>query len=123
MNRPLLITSAIVLVGSYVPMTAVAYTSDRPSDQSNLYYPVVGPWMDLGDRGCDVRACSNEGLNKALLIASGIGQGIGAIGVVASFFVPNKVTHSWYLIGDSRLHGGPTSVGIGGYGLGASGAF
>ena len=30
-NRPLLITSSIVLVASYVPMAAIAYTSDRPS--------------------------------------------------------------------------------------------
>jgi hypothetical protein len=122
-NRPLLVTSSILLVGSYVPMAAIAFTSDRPADQTNLYYPVVGPWLNLGDRQCDIRACNNEGLNKALLIVDGIGQGLGAIGVVASFFLPGKTTRHWYLIGDDRVHAGPSRVGMGGYGLGAAGTF
>lgn len=122
-NRPLLVTSSILLVGAYVPMAAVAFTSDRPADQTNLYYPVVGPWMNLADRQCDIRACNNETLNKFLLIADGIGQGIGAIGVVTSFFLPGKTTRHWYLIGDDRTHLGPTRLGLGGYGLGAAGTF
>jgi len=121
-NRPLLVTSAILLVGSYVPMAAVAYTSDRPADQTNLYYPVVGPWMNLADRQCDIRACNNEGLNKAMLILDGVGQGLGALGVVTSFFLPNKATANWYLIGDEKTHAGPTRVGTG-YGFGAAGHF
>jgi hypothetical protein len=122
-NRPLLVTSAIVLVGAYVPMAAVAYTSDRPSDQTNLYYPIVGPWMNLADRQCDVRACENEGLNKAMLVVDGVAQGIGALGVVASFFLPGKATRHWFLIGDSTLRVAPSKVGVGGYGLGAVGTF
>jgi hypothetical protein len=122
-NRPLLVTSAIILVGSYVPATIAAYTSERNADQTNLYYPIVGPWMNLADRQCDIQPCTNEGLNKALLVASGIGQGLGAIGVVASLFLPGKTTRHWYLIGDDRVHAGPTQVGRTGYGLGATGAF
>ncbi len=122
-NRPLLITSAIVLVASYVPMASVAYTSERPADQTNLYYPVVGPWMNLADRQCDLRSCNNETLNKVLLVADGIGQGLGAIGVVSSFFLPGKTTRHWYLIGDERVHAGPTRVGVAGYGFGATGMF
>lgn len=121
-NRPLLVTGGILLVGSYVPMAAIAYTSDRPADQTNLYYPVVGPWMNLADRQCDIRSCNNEGLNKALLIADGIGQGLGALAVVTSFFLPNSKTKNWYLIGDDKTHAGPTRVGTG-YGLGAAGHF
>lgn len=113
-NRPLLITSSIILVASYVPMASIAYTSDRPADQTNLYYPIVGPWMNLADRQCDVRPCNNETLNKVLLVADGIGQGLGAIGVVTSFFLPGKTTRNWYLIGGDRVHVGPTRVGLAG---------
>jgi hypothetical protein len=122
-NRPLLITSSILLVGSYVPAASVAFTSDRPADQTNLYYPIVGPWLNLADRQCDIRPCSNETLTQVLLVADGIGQGLGAIGVVSSFFLPGKTTRHWYLIGDDRVHAGPSRVGLAGYGLGATGTF
>jgi hypothetical protein len=122
-NRPLLVTSSLVLVASYVPMASIAYTSDHPADQKNLYYPIVGPWMNLADRQCGQNACANEALTNALLVADGIGQGLGALGVVTSFFLPNKATRNWYLIGDERVHAGPTRVAGGGYGFGASGKF
>lgn len=123
-NRPLLITSTLVLVGSYVPATVVAFTSDRPSDQTNLYYPVVGPWLDLANRDCSNRPCPDgDALGKVLLIADGIGQGLGALGVVTSFFLPNKVTRNWYLVGGEKFHAAPTHIGTGGYGLSAAGSF
>lgn len=122
-NRPLLITSSILLVGSYVPAASVAFTSDRPADQTNLYYPIVGPWMNLADRQCDVRSCNNETLNNVLLVADGIGQGLGALGVVSSLFLPGKTTRNWYLVGDDRVHAGPSRVGVAGYGIGAVGTF
>lgn len=123
-NRPLLITSTLVLVGSYVPAAIIAFTSDRPSDQTNLYYPVVGPWLDLANRDCSNRPCPDgDALGKVLLIADGIGQGLGALGVVTSFFLPNKVTRNWYLIGGDKFHAAPTHIGTGGYGLSAAGSF
>ncbi len=122
-NRPLLLTSTLVLAAAYVPVVAVAYTSDRQADQKNLYYPIVGPWMNLADRQCDVRPCNNEGVNKTLLILDGVGQGVGAIGVVASFFLPGKTTRHWYLVGNERVHAGPSPVGTYGYGVGAAGQF
>ncbi len=122
-NKPLLIASSFVLVAAYVPMASIAYTSDRPADRDNLYYPVVGPWMDLNDRGCDARPCSHETWNKVLLVADGVAQGIGVIGLVTSFIVPGKTTHHWYLVGDDSVHAGPTRVGVAGYGFGAAGTF
>jgi hypothetical protein len=121
-NRPLLITSAIVLVGAYVPMAAVAFTSDRSSDQTNLYYPVVGPWMNLASR-CDTNVCNDDTVNKVLLVADGIGQGLGAVGLVASFFVAGKTTRHWYLIGNNEVHAAPGRVGLSGYGFSAAGTF
>lgn len=112
----------MVLGGSYAASAIVAGTSDRPEDDK-LYYPVVGPWMDLADRDCSARPCDNKTLDTALLIAAGVGQGLGALAVVTSLFVPEKVTRNWYLIGNSEWRVTPANVGRDGYGLGASGRF
>ena len=122
-NKPLLITSSVVLVAGYVPVAVVGATSDRPSDQDNLFYPVVGPWMNLADRGCETRSCSNETLNTAGLIASGVGQGLGALGMLLSLALPGETTRNWFLVGNDRINAGPTQVGALGYGLGAAGTF
>jgi hypothetical protein len=123
-NRPLLLTSTILLVGTYLPVAIVGMTSDRSRDQTNLFIPVVGPWLNYANRECDVKACTHETANKTLLVLDGIGQGIGALGIVTSFFLPNKTTRHWYLIGSERsVIAAPARVGIAGYGLGAVGRF
>lgn len=122
-NRPLLITSAVLLGGTYGASAIVAWTSSRDTDQKNLYIPVAGPWMNLADRQCDARPCNNEGLNKGLLIADGVAQGLGALGVVTSFFIPETTTKNWYLIGNSHVQATPMRVGVAGYGVGAVGSF
>jgi hypothetical protein len=122
-NKPLLITGAAVLVAGYVPLVVVSQTSDRPGDQTNLLYPVVGPWMNLNDRGCDERACGDESLNKGLLIAGGVAQGVGALAVLLSLVLPGETTQNWYLIGKSKTQVTPMYVGNSTYGLGALGTF
>lgn len=97
-NRPLLITGLVFLGGAYGASAIVAGTSNRPEDEK-LYYPVVGPWMDLNDRDCRLNPCDNKTLNNALLVGSGIVQGLGALSLVLSIIVPEKTTRSWYLIG------------------------
>jgi len=124
-NRPLLTTGAVILGGTYAASAIDAAASGRPEDHKYLYYPVVGPWMDLANRNCGATPCgngSNETLNKALLIADGIGQGIGLVGMVASLFIPETTTRHWVLIGNDKVQAGPTMVGTG-YGLGAVGRF
>jgi hypothetical protein len=101
-NRPLLITGAVLLGGSYGASAIVAATSNRAADDK-LYYPVVGPWMDLNRRNCNVEACPNKTLDRVLLIGDGIVQGVGALGVLLSLVIPERITHRWYLIGDGRL--------------------
>ncbi len=101
-NRPLLITGAVLLAGSYGASAIIAATSNRTAD-NRLYYPVVGPWMDLNRRGCDVNACSNKTLDRVLLIGDGIVQGVGALGVLLSLVVPEKTTQHWYLIGNEKF--------------------
>jgi hypothetical protein len=120
-NRPLLITGLVLLGGTYGASAIVAGTSNRPEDEK-LFYPVVGPWMDLYDRDCNLNPCSNKTLNQALLVGDGIVQGLGALGLVLSFIVPEKTTRSWYLIGSDTWRLTP-QVGRYMTGLGAVGRF
>jgi hypothetical protein len=101
-NRPLLTTGLVVLGGTYAASAIVAGTSDREADQK-LYYPVVGPWLDLNDRGCDELSCSDDTLPRVLLVGDGVLQGVGALGVLLSLVVPETTTKEWYLIGNRDL--------------------
>ena len=122
-NRPLLITSAVLFAGTWGTSIGFAYGSERNEDQKYLYYPVAGPWLDLGNRTCEARPCTNEDLNKALLIADGIGQGLGMLGIITSLFLPEKSTRRWLIGNEERgVMGVPMRVGTG-YGLGAVGRF
>jgi hypothetical protein len=124
LNRPLFFTGLTLFGGAYAASTIVAATNDRPSDDK-LYYPVVGPWMDLADRGCSTRGCaSGEGINTALLVTSGVAQGIGALGIVTSLIVPEKTTKNWWLLGNvGPVKLSPGRVGHTGTGLTAGGTF
>jgi hypothetical protein len=100
-NKPLLVTGLVVLGGSYGASALAAGLSDRESDDK-LYYPVAGPWLALQDRDCDAEPCNNETLDTALLIGSGVLQGLGALSTVMSLFIPETTTHTWYLIGNEH---------------------
>lgn len=100
-NTPLLVTGLVMLGGSYGASAIAAGVSDRGSDDK-LYYPVVGPWLALDDRDCAARACSNKTLHTTLLIGSGVVQGLGALSMVMSLFIPQTTTEEWYLIGDAK---------------------
>jgi len=123
-----MLSSGIVGVGvPYLASVVVGAESNHPGDR-NLFVPVAGPWMDLGDRHCEVgTSCNHEGLYKGLLIADGIFQGLGALEIVGAFLFPERIT----VTGSARrsaptltagVHVAPSSVG-GGYGLAAVGAF
>jgi hypothetical protein len=77
---------------SYVPALVVAIKSERRGDDY-LYYPVVGPWMNLANRG-DCATCSQEreNVNEGLLIADGVFQGVGALQIVGAFLMPERQT-------------------------------
>jgi hypothetical protein len=122
----MLLKSGIVLLG--VPYTAsilVATTSDHRADRY-LYVPVAGPWMDLSARDstreCQIgQPCKNDGVNRGLLIANGVFQGLGALEVLGAFLFPENVQSQ----GGAQKEGlrvSPSSF-AGGYGLVASGTF
>jgi hypothetical protein len=123
-----LLKSGVVLLG--VPYTAsilVATTSDHKADRY-LYLPVAGPWLDLSARDstreCPIgQPCKNDGLNKGLLIANGVFQGVGALEIVGAFLFPEKIQPQGEAHKDTvRVRISPSSF-AGGYGLLASGTF
>ena len=120
-NRPMLITGVVVLGGTYAASAIVAATSDRKADDK-LYLPVVGPWMDLKRRNCDVNDCGNDTFTKVLLVGDGALQGIGAVTLLLSLVIPESSKKPWYLIGDEKLSVTP-QVGTGVTGLRAVGNF
>jgi len=73
---------------AFVPSFIVARTSERAADEW-LYAPVVGPWIDLAQRGaCNARfGCDGEAAYKVLLVANGVAQGIGMLGIVSGILV------------------------------------
>ena len=117
-NRPLLATGTTVFGLSYLPSVIGAAAADGDNDNTDdLYIPVAGPWMMLA------RGPEEEGWEKTLLVLSGVGQGLGALMLVSSFFIPQRVTERWYLIGSKgNVRVAPTRVATG-YGLGAAGRF
>lgn len=115
-NVPLLSTSSLLFLGSYLPTIIYQGAKDR---NDNLYIPIAGPWMDLAQG-------SHSTAEKTLLSLSGVVQGLGALGIVSSFFIPERKTKNWYLIGSSGRGRGVSiapHAARGSYGLGASGRF
>ena len=120
-NTALLTTGVVVLGATYGASVIAAARSESETD-NKLYYPVVGPWMALNDRDCSVDPCSRKTLDTTLLVGSGVLQGLGALSMAMSLFIPTKTTHSWYLIGDDDVNVMPLA-GAGELGAMASGRF
>ena len=124
-NRALLHSGLFTFGVPYIASVVVASTSDHPGD-SNLYIPVVGPWMDLADRGgCGgfgQRSCGGETGYKVLLVADGILQGFGALDIVGAFLFPES--HAVATNADKpRVAVSPAVLGRDLYGLTAVGTF
>jgi hypothetical protein len=103
-NTTLLAAGIATFVVSYAPSAYVSIDSDHKGDK-NLYAPIVGPWLDLANRGCSGstiataagpfdltsrQRCGTSAFETAALITGGILQGIGAIAITGAFFVQNK---------------------------------
>jgi hypothetical protein len=120
-NWMVLSTGLVIFSGTYTASIVVGATSSHAGDQS-LFVPFAGPWMDLGNR-CPGR-CDNDVGNKVLLGFDGVFQGLGALTVLSSFFLPSRRGR-----GLASERSGPTlrvlpaSVGRGAPGLTAIGTF
>jgi hypothetical protein len=115
-NRPLLVTGSVLLGGAYLPALVGAAVSDRRGDDK-MFIPVAGPWLTL-THGDD-----ETGGQKALLVADGAVQGLGALMMLAGLVIPETRTKNWLLIGQrDSFQIGPTNMRAG-LGLGARGTF
>jgi hypothetical protein len=136
-NPPLLASGLTGLVVGYLPALGVAIASDHKGDDE-LFIPVAGPWLDLGKRSCSgvtvatadgpyevasQKNCGSSGIETAALIADGAVQGLGALQVIGSFFIPER-----RLVSTSKTHAPrfavvPTSFAGHGAGAVATGNF
>lgn len=120
-NRGLIMSGLFLFGATYAASIIVpAATSDYSPDKK-LYVPIAGPWLDLGERkgNCGrsgAPSCDKEDLYQVLIIADGIGQGVGALQVLSGFLFPvhNTVTTEakWYVV----PHLSPYMLGAGAVG-------
>lgn len=127
-SRALLFSGVVTLGVPYAASAIVAAESDHQGDK-RLYVPILGPWLDLGDRGdCNVRSssCDNETTNKVLLVGDGVLQSLGVLQIVGAFVFPEKriaTTHVAATKYTPELTITPARIGRGGFGLSAVGRF
>jgi len=126
-NAPMFTTGALVFAGSYGASVIVASSSDRQGDD-RLYVPVVGPWLDLADRGsCPVeqQSCDHETTAKVLLVADGVFQAAGVLAMIDGLFVPvhHHVTTQEAIRDYKKVHVAPVSYGQASPGFAVMGHF
>jgi len=133
-NTALISSGLFTLAIPYVASVVVATQSDHPGD-NNLYIPVVGPWVDLANRGdcgnAGQPSCDNETTFKVLLVANGVLQGIGALEILGGLLVPEhravarteKPRAVTAQVFEPHVRIAPSAVGRDGYGLAAVGTF
>jgi hypothetical protein len=135
-NPTLLGSGVSTLVVGYAPAVVIGIVSDHKGD-NKLFIPVAGPWLNLGTRGCsgatlsssnepfqvsDGKSCGTSGIERAALITDGVVQGIGALEILSSLFVPQRRS---IVVGSegSSFSVSPTSFGGHGAGAVAAGRF
>jgi hypothetical protein len=120
-SRGVIATGVFALAISYTVSVVVAASSHLHADSQNLYYPVVGPWLDIANRpacGPGSTACGTEVWNIVALSINGFAQAWGVGAIIAGMFVWEHPSPAV-----SSLQIAPTRIGLGGYGLGATGTF
>ena len=91
-HKTLLKTGIIVSLASYAGSAIAGAASQRDEDKL-LFVPLVGPWLDLGNRDCDARECGKmESTNRAMIATAGAFQLAGTLLIVGSFLVPESST-------------------------------
>jgi hypothetical protein len=119
-----IVSSAVTFGLAYGASVFVAANSTHPGD-NRLYVPVLGPWLDIADRGkCGsiaASSCDRETTNKILLVGDGIIQGASAIGFIAGLLTPSHT--AVVATKDATVHLTPVSLAGHSPGLGAYGSF
>ncbi len=120
-----LITTGLVVFGvTYGASVIAASSSDLAADR-RLYVPVLGPWLNLGDRpacGIENQSCDRETTKKVLLVADGIFQAAGVVAVLSGILTSHR-DRATTTRTTSSLHVVPTSLAQGSPGVVAFGRF
>ncbi|HMG55312.1 MAG TPA: hypothetical protein VK601_17565 [Kofleriaceae bacterium] len=117
-NAPIFVSGALVFGAAYGASVITAASTDDSRGNQRLYIPLAGPWLALNDRGdCEItlRSCDHETTAKVLLIADGIFQAAGVIGMIDGIFQPSThrvVRHTAKLdtkvrVTPATIHGDP----------------
>jgi len=88
-NKTLLSTGVGLFILSYAPSVVAGAVSPRDEDK-NLFIPLVGPWMDLGQRNGP--SGRSEDVARGMIITSGIVQGAGVLLGIGSLIIPESTT-------------------------------
>lgn len=119
-NRPLLVAGAVVVLAAYAPTVILTAASNDPKTDQVLYLPLIGPWAHLAS---PTASTSVTTVDTMLVIGSGVVQGIGAVIMLTSLFVPEHVALPTVQAGTTTVQFGPTSFGVASAGAGAVGSF
>ena len=128
-NRGLLASGLFMFGVSYSASAIIAGSSSHVGDDRR-YVPVAGPWMDLAARpecfGGPANMCDNETSNRVLLVFDGVFQGLGALALLSSFFVPEEdssTSDTDEAKQKPHIHVTPTSYGAAAPGVAVFGSF
>jgi hypothetical protein len=138
-RKGLVISGAIVFGIPYFLSLSVAASSKYEPDRW-LYAPLVGPFIDLGNRkeNCVTTPsgptrtdtfCQDDSSERFFLMADGLMQAAGATMLIFGFALPQRllVRDDAPYVGQARSHFAwtiaPQRMGRSGYGLGLAGTF
>jgi hypothetical protein len=122
-----LIASGLVIFGIPYAASLASFGASKHAGDDNLWIPVAGPWLDLADRGGLPQARDrreDEITNRALLVADGVFQALGAVAIVGAFIFPElREKHLADETAKTHLRMTPMKLGRESYGVGAVGTF
>lgn len=92
-DAPVLMTGAILFLGSYGASLVVAASTERDDPDpglDRLYVPVLGPWLALAGGDCPFEdpACDAGRTATLLLVADGVVQAAGVVTMVSGLVRP-----------------------------------
>lgn len=124
-NAQVFASGAVLFGATYGASVIAASTTDR-SEDNRLFVPVLGPWLDLNDRGdCPVaeQNCDTETSIKVLLVADGVLQAAGILTMADALIFPSHSHRTVTTVSYKGVNVAPTRVGSTGHGLSFSGHF
>jgi hypothetical protein len=129
-NFYLIGTGAVIFGGLWIASAAVGAESSHQGD-NHLWIPLVGPWLDFGDRGAlpPGNGQNSEMTDRVFLVLDGVFQAVGTLEILSGFIFPTShyekqtVRESKNGAFKPEIHLMPVQLDARGYGMGAIGRF